>query len=286
MNIIQPTVEVWRQEPGVEGLYRHIERCARICYRSENKGNMTSEEFVKKVLMKREHGRPLEFGTVTMRINCDDPDCMDIRRLSFASPWVIERNGHIITNLRLLIERFPDKWQHMLTHYLEVDRPTIDPNVYRPTFHWHISRGIADEFRTHVTLSSLCESTRYVNYDKKGMDFMLPRWAKGLHFEDCYRPAEDSKDMRLYVWMRHNQRTEEDYLELLRLGLKPENTRGVLNFDIATHLVQCGFDIHWENFFDKRLAADAHPDARYIAKKAKKISKFDFYEGLSNNKTE
>lgn len=278
MNIIQPTVEVWRQEPGVEGLYRHIERCARICYRSENKGNMTSEEFVKKVLMKREHGRPLEFGTVTMRINWDDPDCMDMRRLSFANPWVIERDGHIITNLRLLIERSPDRWQHMLTHYLEVDRPTIDPNVYRPTFHWHISRGIADEFRTHVTLSSLCESTRYVNYDKKGMDFVRPTWYndKGDTY-DCTR-ARRFRDMCATL--------ELAYKECLDNGHKPETAREVLPLSIATHLVQCGFDIHWENFFDKRLATDAHPDARYIAKKAKEISKFDFYEGLSNNKTE
>lgn len=270
MNIIkEPSVELWRQEAGVEGVYKHIERCARVCYRSENKGTMTSEEFVKKVLIKKDHGRALEFGTLCFKQPRNREQTQFIAQWAGHCPWVAydAENEVLVTNLRFVIEHCPDEWEYVLS---EIDIDT-DPNQYRPTLLWHIARGIADEFRTHGTLSGLMESTRWCNYQKKGLDFMLPRWAKGLHFEDCYRPAEDSEDMHLYVWMRHNQRAEEDYTELLRLGMRPEQARGVLNLDIATHLVQCGFPEHWFNFFYRRQAKDAHEDARYIANQAREL---------------
>ena len=36
MKINQPSFEIWEQMPGADGVYRQVERCGRVCYKSEN----------------------------------------------------------------------------------------------------------------------------------------------------------------------------------------------------------------------------------------------------------
>ena len=68
MKLIKPYTEIWEQAPGMEGMLRHIERCARVCYKSEDKiGEGTAEKMVK-MLMEREHTAMLEHGTVYLTI--------------------------------------------------------------------------------------------------------------------------------------------------------------------------------------------------------------------------
>lgn len=42
MKLIKPSFEIWEQEPGLEEIYKQIERAGRICYKSENKITDTS----------------------------------------------------------------------------------------------------------------------------------------------------------------------------------------------------------------------------------------------------
>ena len=37
MKLIEPSVELIKQEPDIEGIYKQIERAGRICYKSEDK---------------------------------------------------------------------------------------------------------------------------------------------------------------------------------------------------------------------------------------------------------
>jgi len=259
MKLTEPNVELWKQEQSLEGMYAHIERCARICYRSENKGKNTSEEFVKNVLIKRDHGRPLEFGTIVFKQPTRREMTKYLIEWAKHSPRVEyipnesnEEEAFIVTNLRFIVELFPDEWEHIVS-MADWDLPENFIEEVRPTVHWHLSRGIGAEFRTHVTLSSLMESTRYVNYNKKGMDFARPQW------------YSDDNGVRETAWRQSMERSEADYTNLLRLGLRPEQARGVLPLDLATNLAQCGFNSAWDNFFYRRRDAAAHEDARYLA---------------------
>ena len=36
MKLINPSVELIQQAPSLVGMYKHIERCARTCYKSED----------------------------------------------------------------------------------------------------------------------------------------------------------------------------------------------------------------------------------------------------------
>lgn len=252
MNIIEPSVELWKQGSGIQGMYDHIERCARICYRSENKGKVTSEQFVK-ALIKNRHFRCCEFGTVVLA----SPKNLYKKAIwwlrSVFNPWVKrdKKNHFYITNLRYIIEHYPKNWEEQIANMVDVD-----VNQYRPTFHWHISRGIADEFRTHVMLSSLMESTRYVNYNKTGLEFVKPTWWESYKFL-----GNDSFWGALAI-------IEKNYYKMIEDGFKPQQAREILALCTATNFVQCGFRDAWDNFFNLRCDKAAHPDAIHIASKA------------------
>ena len=232
-------------------MYEHIERCARICYRSKSKVNLPAEKFVKG-LIRRGHLRPLEFGTVKMKY----PANQSLTEVDFY-PWMrFTRDDSFLANLRVLVESAPNWWESWLKEECVWDE---DVTTVRPTVHWNISRGIADEFRTHVMLSSLMESTRYVNYRKKDIAVIRPTWLPA-HWTTELSLWQDGIEYSIYI-----------YESLLARLMRPEQARGVLPLDIATNLVQCGFMDAWNNFFRQRCDSQAHPDAQYIAKKAQEL---------------
>ena len=127
-----------------------------------------------------------------------------------------------------------------------------------------LDRGVMDEFRTHVGLSHLAESTRYCNYskDKFGNEvtFIKPCW---LNLPTDY--AVYSGDNGSDYFMQALEDAENWYLNLLKEGLTPQQARSVLPLGIKSELISCGFKEAWENFFYRRCANDAHPMAREIA---------------------
>ena len=82
MNIIQPKYEIIEQQYNnlLEDLYKHIEKCGRTCYKSEDK--ITENSYLKFVnmLVNSNHGAMLEHGTVYLTIPIgtpmDDPQYM------------------------------------------------------------------------------------------------------------------------------------------------------------------------------------------------------------------
>ena len=125
-----------------------------------------------------------------------------------------------------------------------------------------------DEFRTHVGLSHLAESTRYCNYSKdkfsNEVTFIKPDWYKG-HLEptnNVYEPGYETSELFLQAC----EDAESWYLNLLKEGLTPQQARSVLPLGIKSELISCGFEDAWKNFFYRRDAKDAHPMAQEIAK--------------------
>lgn len=249
--------EIWEQEPGFVGLCEHIARCAAVCYDSVPKEGGAAVDFVVS-LHKRGHGRPLEFGTVAYFDLDDYEDSPWIRQ-----EWTQTLDGYdgpygesycaFETNLRLLLDyghgwKVIEKW---------ADENNLPEWRNRVTIHYPaLSRGIADELRTHVTLSSLMRSTRYVDAGKGGeVEFVKPYWYGGGHTDEAFNKA--------------CERAEEDYKLLLSLGRKRQEAREVLPLSVKTELVQCGFRDAWMNLIKQRDSEAAHPDARWLAQKIK-----------------
>lgn len=271
MKLIKQSFEFINQTDfSLVGIKKHIERCARVSYKSEDKITDTSYEKFVNMLESRGHDRPLEFGTVYLDIPTKDlePGYEYINAVGkyALNPWSIkedfDNHAYISTNYRVIKN---NHWEDDLQYLCE---PT-EYHHKRYTVHMILDRGVMDEFRTHVGLSHLAESTRYCNYskDKFGneLTFIDPCWEIKTANERITPEGTHVSSDALEFLIALNE-AEDHYLSLLAKGWTPQQARSVLPLGIKSELISCGFEDAWENFFRRRDAPDAHPMAQEIAK--------------------
>ena len=279
MKLIKQSFEFINQTDfSLVGIKKHIERCARVSYKSEDKITDTSYEKFVNMLESRGHDRPLEFGTVYLSRTSQKEDNMEWLDKYAYNPWSkfsfgngstringeLRNTVYVTTNYRVIKEHH---WEDDLQYLCE---PT-EYHHKRYTVHMILDRGVMDEFRTHVGLSHLAESTRYVNYSKKKfgseLTFIKPCWLDDEKLK-LYGPyhtvIRDKSPESIFIANLNN--VERDYLDLIKLGWTPQQARSVLPLSIKSELISCGFKDAWKTFFYRRDAPDAHPMAQEIAK--------------------
>lgn len=292
MKLIKQSFEFIDQTDfSLVGIKKHIERCARVSYKSEDKITDTSYEKFVNMLESRGHDRPLEFGTVYLSRTAQKEDNMAWLDKYTYSPWSkfsfgngstringkLRNTIYVTTNYRVIKE---NHWEDDLQYLCE-------PTKYhykRYTVHMILDRGVMDEFRTHVGLSHLAESTRYCNYSKDKFNneitFIIPNWSKIP--EGSYPCHLDKEAVFIPEGWTFKERgvsgadklllvdygvAEHDYNALLKFyHWTPQQARSVLPLGIKSELISCGFEDAWKNFFYRRDAPDAHPMAQEIAK--------------------
>lgn len=277
MKLIKQSFEFINQTDfSLVGIKKHIERCARVSYKSEDKITDTSYEKFVNMLESRGHDRPLEFGTVHLEIDMGPRDIIIdtlTNRDMLNQLWWKEtyKNGkvYVTTNYRyyLAIKKV----------YPNIDKYfTEEDNKYYPkryTVHMVLDRGVMDEFRTHVGLSHLAESTRYCNYSKdkfgRNVTFIKPCWLD-IPLGDygiSSLPGDNILGLSggTMVFIDSLLDAEDYYLTLLGQGWTPQQARSILPLGVKSELISCGFEDAWENFFKRRDASDAHPMAQEIA---------------------
>lgn len=278
MKLIKQSFEILEQKDfTIKGIKQFVERCARVSYKSEDKMTDTSYEKFVGILESRDHARPLEFGTVHLKMNASDFNkirstlCLNkIYNDQWIKHYYVGDVTYVTTNYRYylnILEIFP-KVEKFFTE---------ENNEYYPkryTIHMILDRGVMDEFRTHVGLSHLAESTRYCNYSKhkfgNEVTFIKPCWLN-IPLGDygiASLPGDNilglSGGARIFVDSLLD--AEDYYLTLLGQGWTPQQARSVLPLGIKSELISCGFEDAWKNFFYRRDAKDAHPMAQEIAK--------------------
>lgn len=67
MKLTNNSVTYYQQEPGIDGMYKAIQKAAWVCFQTE-KSKLTPKEFTEQILLPKGHTRPLEFGTVYLTI--------------------------------------------------------------------------------------------------------------------------------------------------------------------------------------------------------------------------
>lgn len=278
MKLIKQSFQFVNQKGfTLKDIYKHIEYCARISYKSQDKITDTSYEKFVNMLESRGHDRPLEFGTVHLKMEFSKfQGFMQALYAEgiFNDIWIKsnynERVMYITTNYRYYLniaKRLPKIKEYF----------TEEDNKYYPkryTVHMILDRGVMDEFRTHVGLSHLAESTRYCNYSKhkfgNEVTFIKPCWLN-IPLGD-YGIASLVGDNILglsggaRVFVESLLDAEDYYMTLLGEGWTPQQARSVLPLGIKSELISCGFEDAWSNFFKRRDASDAHPMAQEIAK--------------------
>ena len=280
MKLIKQSFEILDQQCGLEGIYKQIEIAGRTCYKSEDKITEDSaKEFVDRMI-KSGHGAMLEHGTVYLAIPISEWKCTDDYRDSYISnpysnvkdclvDWENnEGTVYITTNLRVLVE---NGWLDDLQYICE---PT-EYHEKRITVKFITDQGILREFTRHRVFSFAVESTRYCNYTKdkfsNEITFIQPNWIsdkdiENYHMDFGYFTDQDTNHITaVNRFMSALKNAEYFYMELIKLGWKPQQARNILPLATKCDMVMTGFVSDWKHFFELRDAASAHPQAQELA---------------------
>ena len=281
MRLVKPSWEIWEQEPGIQGIYKAIERAGRICYRSENKITEDSAQPFVDRLVKNGHGAMLEHGTVYLAMPMET--ILPIEANGWGkytkNPYskgfkVCEINGQkrvaVTTNLRVLVE---NGWLDDLEYLCE---PT-EFHEKRVCVHFTADIGILREFFRHRTMSMAQESTRFCSYNKDKFNselvFIRPFWLNEddtsyYLFIDALKQAELSY-MNLIkgeAKIIHQKSPEEQEVFTEKFdSWAAQQARAVLPLCTKSEAVMTGFVSDWRHFFELRCPSNAHPQARELA---------------------
>ncbi|MCM1226109.1 MAG: FAD-dependent thymidylate synthase [Clostridium sp.] len=133
-------------------------------------------------------------------------------------------------------------------------------------------RGVTHELVRHRLFSFAQESTRYVNYSNKDMQFIIPEWVTGkdreymltIEFDDLTDLFELLTDSCNRIFTDSCIDAEIVYCDLVECGWKPQQARAVLPNCIKTEIVVTGNVREWRNAFKLRTDKAAHPQMREI----------------------
>lgn len=234
MKLVKPQWEIWEQEPGIQGIYKAIERAGRICYRSENKITEDSAKPFVDRMVKSGHGAMLEHGTVYLAIpfeyidisaKLEIPIVSDVVEKYKGSPyakWHLRDDGFsqlafITTNYRVLVE---NGWLDDLRYLCE---PT-EYHERRATVHFVLPIGISREFCRHRVMSFAEQSTRYCNFSSDKFNNEL------TFIEDTWCDEELLRQVEYWY---------------INSYLKPQEKRNMLPLCTKTELVMTGFVDDW-----------------------------------------
>jgi len=276
MKIIKPSVEFLGAVPtDYENALKFIELAGRTCYKSEDKITADSAKGFVRRLVKAEHPAMIEHSNFVVRLP-----------LVSVEDWFATPSGkyleHYVTDEYIFIGGNLTAWVNQA--FLEGPDPIFEPfcSVYGTLFECGLTevgtslweqcphkeipeelhrysarfvcdRGVSHELVRHRPCSFAQESTRYVNYAGKEMEFIEPAGFEGWSEKAITRFKQMCGDAVYY------------YEELLREGLKPQQARAALPNALKTEVVVTADLQEWKHIFNLRCAATAHPDFRRLA---------------------
>ena len=280
-----PQFEIWNQEPGMDGIYRQVERAGRVCYKSEDHCTAESARPFVERMIKSDHTAMLEHATIYLLYRDGETASAEqggdaageawqrYERNKFSKVSTVDGCHYVTTNLRVLAE---NQWLADLDHLTE----PLAHHERRVTVHFTTQIATTREFNRHRANSMAEQSTRYCNYskDKFGNEISIniPEWVRALSVEE---PAQiDFLELAKKVtegqaddyenWLFANLAAERAYLNLIAAGRKPQEARAILPLDTNTELIHTAFVSDWKHFFDLRAQGTTgapHPDAKVLA---------------------
>lgn len=278
MKLINSSFKILEQPEKQIGIWKHIERCGRLAYRSEN--NITEDSYIKfcKMLLTNHHLSVFEHGTAYLIYKYPRKSYNKMAIVSFyeKNPYsevnIYEEGddmiAYITTNMRVVIENQLDNdsfYGHLC------DR--TDKHARRISVHMICDRGISAEGNRHRRNSITEMSTRYCNFskDKFGNEISIiknsdiDKTVDPLGVYDEFYNCNNNESTATDYWYAANEFTEFCYMKLLEKGWTPQQARRVLPLDLKTEVIYTAFVDDWKHFFKLRCDANAHPDMLEIA---------------------
>lgn len=284
MKFTEPQVEWWQQT----SLAQHIARVGRICYKAKGKqpeGGLTEEE-VKTFIQKRDEERCKGFwesghrsmyrhGTCYFFLPNEKGFPNYIWAYLNASPYIdYATKNHkvwISTNMQFLLEH--KNLMDALSPYDVSEDEFIEKaqkyeceeafTLIRMTMVVTTQISTSRELNRTSPNSIAEQSTRYCNLEKKGgVQIARPHWYDG---GTRWQRMVYSLVCRVCEW---------GYNILLKLGLKPQDARGVLPLDTYTVVAYTYTLADWSHILDLRYhgtTGTPHPNAKIIGEKIRNI---------------
>lgn len=277
MKLIKPSVQFFGAVPtDYESALKFIEMAGRTCYKSEDKITLDSaEKFVKK-LINAGHLAMVEHSNFVIKTNRIYHNVLDLGKyLNFTNDSKYTYIGGNLTAWFQMTSReiFPEKSDLFLSLYGKLFFPEIFSNFSCDNNKWQIcpfdeippslqrysakficDRGVSHELVRHRPCSFAQESTRYVNYADKDIEFIEPNdfneWSvdEQNYFENACNDAE----------------THYCALISTRILPSPQRARAVLPNALKTEIIVTADAEEWSHIRKLRTAAGAHPDMQRV----------------------
>lgn len=279
MKLVKPNAEFILQEAGLEGIYKQIERCGRVCYKSEDRiTDSSSKGFVERMI-KSNHTAMLEHGAVYLylEVNLDNAfKSFEYPLAGFTAPYnwsdVVGNIGaryrgnpyskvfntgdancrrtFITTNYRVLVE---NEWLDDLQFLCE---PT-KYHAHRYTVRLTLDRINSQSVTRHRKCSFAQESQRVCDYlaEKFGMSV--------TYVEPCWLKEEDLEEFKADL-----EANEKLYFKWRNKGYPAEMARYFLINGAKTEIIVTAFMADWYHFFNLRVRGTTgrpHPDMKRVA---------------------
>lgn len=274
MKLINPSVELIAQTPGLEGIYKQIERVGRVCYKSEDKITEDSAKPFVERMIKSQHLAMLEHGTVYLAASCNSEDLIfwKVANSPYSKIVCNDRANmlYITTNLRVIAEL--NAWEIIDKYLCE---PT-ELHIKRICLKFITSIGVSREFNRHRVASIAEQSTRYCNYSKEKfggeVTFVKPVWSElpvgQYSIEQGYPEGYYKCSFMDRRFINYLLDAEYFYLDYIKDGWQPQQAREVLPLATATEVVYTAFEDDWRHFFSLRYretTGKAHPNALQVS---------------------
>lgn len=263
MKLINPNVEIWKEHDHIS----HVARCARVCYASESDSKESNQKLVNSLENK---GHLSMFRHESRYFIIRKKDCPIYREIyqylrEYKHCPYIEfecYNGVIYISMNGNFYKEQDALRALIYTY-EVDSMEFEAtehgfSMMRYTFCVVTQISTSRELN-RVSPNNIAEqSTRYVNFDKKGgITICLPHW------------WNDSSWFKKLIYKSYWKSCEIMYNLALRFGMKPEDAREFLPLCTATKCVYTYSIDEWQHILDLRLRGTTgkpHPNARLIGR--------------------
>lgn len=296
MKLINQSAEFLVQEPGIDGIYKHIELAGRTSYLSWDKMTDDSAKKFVDMLIKSKHMSCLEHGTVYLKVALPEDEITPGESLyhykynPYSIYKIIDRIAYVSSNLRVLQE---NGWLDDLKYLCE---PT-EFHEKRLSVKVVTSRSVSHELVRHRSMSFIQESQRYVGYDKDKfggqLAFIIPYWS---HLPEGDYTLQDTRQPYFGAVIDGFEPQDQSFAHIMAqlegcyidfrndFKMQPQGAREILPNATKTTLVITAFESDWREWFAQRLfgkTGEPHPQMKQLAELIKQeFEKAGVWEGI------
>lgn len=146
----------------------------------------------------------------------------------------------------------PESWERFIRAVIVEKADWSVAEHEKLTVVFRVDRGCTHEIVRHRIFAYTQESTRFVNYGKKEIEFVEPVF------------SEANREFCRMRWHSAMVAAEEAYLKLLEMGEPPQMARSILPNATASTIAMTGNLRSWRQFVMMRSTRETHPDLRRV----------------------